>query len=45
MKVKKTYLADGKGFNSPDESARTDKIGAFCYQNATKTPATNLLPN
>jgi hypothetical protein len=27
-----------------DESAKTAKIGAFCYQNATKTRATNLLP-
>jgi hypothetical protein len=26
-----------------DESAKTAKIGAFCYQNATKTRATNLL--
>jgi hypothetical protein len=24
---------------------KTAKIGVFCYQNATKTRATNLLPN
>jgi hypothetical protein len=39
------YRADGKGFKSRTSRQKPLKFGAFCCQDATKTCATNLLPN